>query len=198
MRRFSVRSLMAFVVVLAGFLGALRSADDVSAGATVLVAFAAVATAVMGGLTLRGAERYGWAGFAVFGGGYLAIALGPGLSDTFRPLLCTTALLDYVQSQVEAFSSSRLKSAPAPHVLRGVLVQGIDALEGVGRPDDHPAVASRRKQLAQLQPVRTRFLCAGHSFLAMFAGIGGAAVGRWFYVRRERQAQPQVGTLFKE
>src|SRR6266436_1870509 len=102
MRRFSIRTLMAFVLVSAVGLAALRNASDLWAGMMLLVALAAVGVAVLGAVILRGRERCGWAGFAFFTGGYLALAIAPWLSDTFQAQLGTTHLLRYVHSQVTA------------------------------------------------------------------------------------------------
>jgi hypothetical protein len=104
-RRFSVRSLMALVLMSAVGLAALRNANEVWSGTMLMVAYGAVATAVMATLILRRGERYGWAGFAIFCGGYLAIAIGPLLSDAYRPHLGTTHFLNYVHSQVATDSS---------------------------------------------------------------------------------------------
>ena len=48
MRRFSVRTLMVFVIIFAIGLTALRNGNDVWAGAMLFVALAAVGTAVLG------------------------------------------------------------------------------------------------------------------------------------------------------
>ena len=60
MRRFSVRSLMAFIFVCAIGLAALRNANDLWAGAMLFVALAAFALAVHGAVILRGRERSWW------------------------------------------------------------------------------------------------------------------------------------------
>jgi hypothetical protein len=94
MRRFSIRSVMAFVLVAAICLAALRNANELWAGLMITVAYGAVATALIGALILPDKERYAWAGFAVFSGGYFIISLGPGLDDAFKPYLGTTILLN--------------------------------------------------------------------------------------------------------
>ncbi len=84
MRRFSVRSLMAFIFACAIGLAALRNANDLWAGAMLFVALAAFAVAVLGAVILRGRERSCWLGFALFSGGYLTLTFGPGLSTEIR------------------------------------------------------------------------------------------------------------------
>ncbi len=111
MRRFSIRSPMAFIVVAAIGLAALRNANDLWAGMLLLLALAPVAIAMMGAVILRGGERYWWAGFAFFGGGYLAVAVGPWLSDTFQPQLGTTQVLRHAHDRMMAFASPTLDDA---------------------------------------------------------------------------------------
>lgn len=94
MRRFSIRSLIAFVVVSAVGLAALRNADEPWAGMMLLLVLAAVGVAVLGAVLMNGRERAWWLGFAVFGGGYLVAALCPVRSE-----LATTYLLGYVQGR---------------------------------------------------------------------------------------------------
>jgi hypothetical protein len=71
--------------------------------ATVFVA--AVATFVIGAMTLRAKERCGWAGFAVFSTIYLAAAVASEFSGSFRRLFGPTAALEYVQSKVSGDQS---------------------------------------------------------------------------------------------
>src|ERR1035441_7935872 len=99
MRRISIRSLMALVLVSAVGLAALRNAGDLWAGMLLLGTLAAVGVAVMGAIILRGRERYWWLGFALFSGGYLALALGP-----LQRQLSTTHLLAYIHAKVSRFT----------------------------------------------------------------------------------------------
>ena len=193
MRRFSIRKLMAFVFVSAVGLAGLRNANEVWAGTMLMVAYVAIATAVLGGLILRARQRYGWAGCAVFGGGYLAIAIGPCLSDTFKSQLGTTYLLSYVQSQVAAASSAHELAVRIPQPSRTVLLQRIESLDEVTHKSAHAAF---RKRLAELDATigqrraltpsfslwrslvpspanHDHFLCVGHSLFALFAGMAG-------------------------
>ena len=86
MRRISIRTLMAFVLVSAVGLAALRNASDPWAEMMLLVALVAAGVAVLGAALMRGRERAWWLGFAVFGGGYLAATLrnGPGITSRFQ------------------------------------------------------------------------------------------------------------------
>jgi hypothetical protein len=95
MRRISIRTTMAFVLVVAVGLAALRNANDLWAGSMLLAAMAATGAAILGAILSRGRERAWWLGFALFGGGYLAAAFG-----SIRSELATTVALRYVHSQV--------------------------------------------------------------------------------------------------
>jgi len=169
MRRFSIRSLIALIIVLAVGLAALRDANELWAGMLLLVALAAVGFAVMGAAILRGKERYWWAGFAFFGGGYLALAVGPWPSDTFQPRLGTRHLLRYIYSQL------------TPGELEAVLVL----------PNSHDLVftstPAARLWNSLIAPGTnfTAFERVGHYLFALLAGLVGGMAAAWLYVRRE-------------
>jgi hypothetical protein len=209
MRRFSIRSMMAFVLASALGMAALRNANEFWAGAMIMVALAAVGTAVLGALTLRGAERYGWAGFAVFSGGYLVIAFGPWPSDSSKPQLGTTALLTYVRARAADTLTSPTESLPGLQLRRAQLVQRIETLAAVTRDSFEPAIVALKERLANVDVAIQRaiaggpsaspwralrpgamhvgqFFCVGHSIFSLLAGMVGAAVARGFYARRVR------------
>jgi hypothetical protein len=146
MRRFSIRTLMAFILVAAVGLAALRNANELWAGMMVIVALGAVGVAVLGAVFLRGKERAWWIGFAFFGGGYLALAVGPWLSDTFQPQLGTTHLLRYVHSEVTA-SPPAQGSIAALQQQRADLRLLVKSLMDSG--GDPLAIAALSRQLAR-------------------------------------------------
>jgi hypothetical protein len=209
MPRFSIRSVMAFVLASALGMAALRNANEFWAGAMIMVALAAVGTAVLGALTLRGAERYGWAGFAVFSGGYLAIAVGPWPNDSSKPQLGTTALLTYVRARAADTLTSPTESLPGLQLRRAQLVQRIEKFAAVMRDSSDPALVELKERLANVDVAIQRaiaggpsaspwralrpgamhiahFFCVGHSIFSLLAGMVGAAVARGFYARRVR------------
>jgi hypothetical protein len=209
MRRYSVRKLMALIVVCAVGLAALRNANELWAGIMLTFVFGAVAVSVIGAVILQGNERYGWAGFAVFGGGYLAIALGPVLSDVYKPYLGTTVALSYVQSKVATVSSSTLSTMPTPQMRRDVLVEDlVNRIKIQGNADD-PGIITVKNRIARLDRAIEQkraldaaanrwnsflpgavnsvpFFCVGHCLFGFLAGLVGGTVAVWFYARRER------------
>ncbi len=147
MRRHSIRTLMSFVVVSAVGLAALRGADEIWAGMLLLSDLAAVGAAVLGAAILRGRERAWCAGFAFFGGGYLALTFGPWLSESFEPHLGTTHLLRHLYgrmipspAQTEAeIESLRLSRSELSDQVR----QSVARLAKLRRPG--PSWPSRRR-----------------------------------------------------
>jgi hypothetical protein len=204
MRRFSIRTLMAFVLVFAVGLAALRNANAVWAGAMLLLAFASVGVAVVGMCLMRGRERAWWLGFGVFSGGYLAVAVAPVLSSPFNAYLGTTSLLNSVQLQVATASSTRLGDLVSRRAALAARIELIDR--------DDPTVSQvmnrgaaelakldaiiEEEQSSQLYAKRWQsllpgaaneghFRSVGHSLFALLAGLIGGTVAVWFDARRE-------------
>jgi hypothetical protein len=198
MRRFSVRSLMALVFVCAIGLAAFRGAGDLWGGILLLVALAAIGFAVMGAVILRGLEKYWWAGFAFFGGGYLTLAFGPWLSDTFQPQLGTTHLLEQVRGRMHPSVSLQGDLA----TLEGERDNATAQLARIKRrPANDPArvvteknLAALNKQIATIKPAPThdQFQRVGHSLFALLAGLLGGTLAVWLCVRRNRLDMPEA------
>jgi hypothetical protein len=73
--RFSIAGLMGAVLTAALGLTALRSASETWAGAALLLTCGVLGLAVVGVVSRAADERAWWLGFALFGWGYLALAL---------------------------------------------------------------------------------------------------------------------------
>ena len=202
MRRFSILSIMAFIVVAAIGLAALRNANDLWAGMLLLLALAAVAIAMMGAVILRGGERYWWAGFAFFGGGYLAVAVGPWLSDTFQPQLGTTQVLRHAHDRMMAFASPTLDDAELADLRKRRLELRSVFLQVRGRKESDPSLIATKRALAKVDqqlaaadavPPFDQFRRVGHSLFTLLAGLLGGTVAVWFYMRRERARSGATG-----
>jgi hypothetical protein len=199
MRRISIRTLMAFVLVSAVGLAALRNANELWAGMMLLVAMAALGGAVLGVILMRGRERAWWLGFAVFAGGYLALAFGPWLSDVFQPQLGTTHLLGHLRKLM--FDSDALPLTPSE--ADSLLLQerrleaGLANVKRVARNfSADPAGLAMAKKLQAIQgqltanknagPRYEHFHGVGHSLFTLLAGLVGGTVAVWFWERRKR------------
>jgi hypothetical protein len=193
MRRFSIRTLMAFVLVSAIGLAALRNANELWAGALLLVALAAAGAAVLGAIFLRGREQAWWAGFALFSGGYLVAAICPVQSP-----LATTQMLIYIHPVVTS-SETGPPVYPIFWRQRAQALAKIERLKAEGRGPADAALDSAMKLLANLNtqlagtPNQDEFIRVGHSLLSLLAGLVGGMVARWFCARRERAEARSVG-----
>jgi hypothetical protein len=199
MRRISIRTLMAFILVSAVGLAALRNADEVWAGMMLLLAMVAVGVAILGATLMRGRERAWWLGFAVFGGGYLVAALCPVRSD-----LATTRLLHYViaQSSLQPVIVARTPARNFRMIDGRYDKAALDSFardSGPGIPlidvkDDKVIVLqeppTRWRGILPGTANRDAFVHAGHSVFSLLAGLVGGTLAMWFWRRRERGLRP--------
>jgi heme A synthase len=155
-KRFSIRALMAVIVVVALGLAMVILANDISAGLLLLASVATVCFALMGSIILRGTERVWCAGYVFMGGVYLAVAFDPWLRDRFEGVPGTTQILE------QAFSSIW----PPTEV-------------GTTQSEIAANWIARRSRLAS-------FHRAGQSLFAVLAGLVGGTVAAWLYARRVR------------
>jgi hypothetical protein len=192
MRRTSIRTLMAFVLVSAVGLAALKNAGELWAGIMLLLALAASGVAIIGAAVMQGRERAWWLGFAVFAGLYLTLAIGPWVGDGFRSQLITSHWL--VRLRHALFESN------VPALL--VEMQEIEAELAKLTPATpkfqyDPVVSSLRNSLreiqAQLNANRNaglrydHFQRIGHALFVLLAGLVGGTVALWFWERRTRR-----------
>jgi hypothetical protein len=98
--RFSIARLMALVALIALAFTAMRSGSELWSDAMLTATLASVMTAALGAVCCRGTTRAAWAGFAVFGSGYLTLSFGPWFQAEIRPHLVTTHLLDYLHPRI--------------------------------------------------------------------------------------------------
>ena len=193
MGRISIRGVMAFVVVFAIGLAALRSANEIWGGVMLVVALAAVGVAVVGMIVMRGRERAWWLGFAVFCGGYLLSALSPLGSQ-----ITTTHFLEYVHRKAVGFTVMSFEVSRVDHSSLEYRVSFANGL-GVTRVPDSVANTTDAldlfKTMTPPNPWRTalpgtanhdQFLRVGHCVFALLAGMFGGGVGGWFYARQRR------------
>ncbi|MHB1557833.1 MAG: hypothetical protein ACYC61_10155 [Isosphaeraceae bacterium] len=85
--RFSIARLMGVVILAAMGVAALRQSSEAWAGSMLLITLGAIAIALTGAFTREPAERAGWLGFALFGGGYLALAYATSTPNSTLPTL---------------------------------------------------------------------------------------------------------------
>lgn len=191
MRRFSIRSLMAFIVLAAIGLAALRTASELWAAMMLLLALVSVGVSILGAVLMRGRERAWWLGFAVFGGGYLAVSVGPWVGDAFREQLITTHWIGHLRELMFATNVEYLRQEK----------QEIVAELAKLKPEKpnfqyDPVVATLTNNLRSIESQLTtrrnaglrydHFQRVGQNLFALLAGLMGGTVAVWFWARRER------------
>ena len=198
MRRFSVRALMAVIVGCAVGIAALRNANDWWAGTMLQVALTAVGIAVLGAIFVRGREQAWWLGFALFGGGYLVLAVSPWLINTFQPILCTTHVLRALQSHVVQATSDDEVDLQQWRAKRDELAARLREAESLARSGSDPDVIAGKRALVKWYQQFEAFKDAandeefqqiGHSLFSLLAGLMGGAVAVWFYLRSLHSAR---------
>jgi hypothetical protein len=196
MGRFSIRTLMAFIVGSAIGLAALRNANDRWAKMMFIAALVSIGVAALGGCFLRAKERARWMGEAIFGGGYLVLALTP----SFSYCLGTTQLLDYIHAKVIA---STIATFEVSRFDQDTILFRVASSDGAIHVRKLPygvyRSAPTERLLASMEPANrwrsalpgaanhNQFQRVGHSLFSLLAGLLGGMVGMWFYARRERQ-----------
>jgi hypothetical protein len=92
--RFSIRGLMALIVLLAGAFAALRYPSRFWANAWFSLALAGVTLAIPAAIGSAGGDRAFWSGFAICGWVYFAVSLAPWIHQETSYQLLTTTILD--------------------------------------------------------------------------------------------------------
>lgn len=185
MRRVSIAALMLVVLVCAVAVAALRQASDAWAGGLLMLTLAVLGSAVFGAVYRREGRRAFWLGFAAFGWGYLALAMGPWFAEQVAPKLPTTLLLNYAHAcahpeppdaaywLLSRRLSTRQAGSPNP--------RGLALALGDGTTGSRPAPLSLSLGLAVTGPTNLeQFARIGHCLFALVAAVAGGLIARGF------------------
>jgi hypothetical protein len=113
MRRFSIRMLMAVVVISAVGLAAIRNCSEVWAGAMLSITFFTLICSLLGIAFGRKMRRVYWSGFATLGWGYLFLLYVPWLHEKVGQFLLAPNLFAYLEEVLHANSQGGgLQSLP--------------------------------------------------------------------------------------
>jgi hypothetical protein len=202
MKRFSILRLMGLILVLAVAIAALRDANDVWSTILPLLTLGVIGVALLGVVYSRGKARAGWLGFALFGGVYHLLAMGPWISDQTRPTLPTTRLLDYVHTKVVYGGSSRtvFLNANFTNTSAQGLVYPIPPANYTVTAPSQPQVVmftsnaspAPPSQLLRILPGAANYVPfqrVGHSLAALLAGLLGAWIARRFCRKRTESTE---------
>ena len=180
--RFSIQGLMAFIVIVALGLVALRTPSRIWTNAWYSLAMVSVPLAVSAAVGTVAERRAFWIGFACSGGVYFAFTLAPWVGDEAGHHLITTAVLDLA----------------APHIIenRYLIPAYIMTMNPPAPPVDPSAW-----QVWNLPDFRTSsnrtwsvgyvtlhspplYLRIGHGLFTLIAGLIGGEVARFLHLKR--------------
>jgi hypothetical protein len=209
MRRFTILSLMGLVFGLAVAIAALRNADDTWAGGLLLGTALLIGVMTLGACFRSGRGRAWRLGFAVFSGGYFALAF-LGLSEPNLARLPTSWLLRYVHQRVAppqtfaitftgvgpgtvglgAILSSNVSPGPSANTITTTTTSQLTLANGVGS-----GPPNRWRQLLPGAVNYDAFSVVGHGLFALLAGLLGALLALRARSKQERTsvaASPEV------
>jgi hypothetical protein len=203
--RFSVKTFLIGVAVLAAAFGALESNSELVASLVFTVNLALISFALLGALVARGNARGFWTGFLVFGGMYSLVAFGflfpkqPnygyiwfGYSQTNeRPQLITSRLLD-LYGTLRAPSRSVGDKVSAPWSGGGywpaTIINYQQGRYLVQWQDPSPP---EWVSGGQLQPIARDLERVGHSVFSLLVGFLGGLAALVFF---GQHSTPTAGT----
>jgi hypothetical protein len=199
MRRFTILGLMGLVLGLAVAIAALRNADDYWAGGLMLATALLIGVLTLGAAYHSGRRRAGRLGFAVFAGGYFALAF-LGLSARNLAKLPTSWLLVYVHERVappQPFTTVTLIKSGQPAqgtILTSNVSPGLSANTVMTTKTSLFAVANkvsgdtsaRWRSLLPGAANYEAFSAVGHCLFALLAGLMGMVIARRYQARPAR------------
>ncbi len=194
--RATIGGLMGLVALAGVGAAAIRAGSPAWAGAVFSALMAVLGVALLGTIFARGRLRAFWAGFLMFGGGYLVLVEIPPIAASVRPRLLSSILIErawrWIHPEPEEFEYDLrldgVRSWSGPMVrlensqrdeLRAELPD-IFVVEGrsVSRANDLYSLLIRRPA-ALLGPDRQSFDRIGHGMTAiLLALIGGLVASR--------------------
>ncbi len=187
----TIAGLMAGVLFCGVGIAALRGASPLWDSAVLSLTLAVLGLAILGALFLRGESRAFWGGFAIFGGGYLALTSGPWFAENVGPRLVTTEALGFLHDTLHPQPPLPQTSVLATPY-EAVIARINSAQAGTGEPldvrnhllDPNPmggAMVVFSGPLPTAPTTRVPFQNIGQSLAALvLAVIGGRIAVRFF------------------
>jgi hypothetical protein len=102
MRRFSIRSVMAFIIVAGIGLAAIRIGSAPWSGAMFSITFFTMVCSLLGVALTRGLRRTYWSGFAALGWSYLLLTYAPWLELKVGRFLLAPQLFPYLANVLDS------------------------------------------------------------------------------------------------
>jgi hypothetical protein len=188
--RFTIAGLMGLVVVVVG-AAALRFASELWAGVLLMLTLGVLGAAILAFHERTGSLRSWWRGFALFGWGYLFLAMGPWGSDAIAPHLPTTAGLDALYATMHPSGDNRvvrlrtvIDSFSSTGTTPPRTGSSVIELDVTGAPTSAQPPLVFRFPAANATP--EPFRRVGHCLWALLVACLGGVVGRALHARGER------------
>jgi hypothetical protein len=179
--RFTIAGLIGVITFLGIGLAALREASELWDSGLFTLTLGVLLVAVLLAVHRREDRRAFWAGFALFGWGYMALSLVP----STEPRLLTTRALTYLDAQVPGQVlgfTIRLTESGSGSSINQVLGLAFSpdgrhiAASGQGRVGLWDAKTGRL--LGTMPGTTENFVRIGHSLFALLAAWAGGVVSR--------------------
>jgi hypothetical protein len=177
MRRFSIRSVMAFIIVVGISLAAIRISTAPWSGAMFSITFFTMVCSLLGVALTRGLRRTYWSGFAALGWSYLLLTNAPWLKREVGPYLLAPQLFPYLAEVLDsnAQGGGGLQSVPVgtfgAAATGGAFVGGVGGAGGRYLPD---------------------FIRIGVAIEALLWAFLGGWVARYFASENHEESHPQA------
>jgi hypothetical protein len=177
MRRFSIRSVMAFIVVAGISLAAIRSGSAPWSGTMFSITFFTMVCSLLGVALTRGRRRIYWSGFAALGWSYLLLMYAPWLDLKVGRFLLAPQLFPYLADVLDPDSQSGAGLQSVPLGAFGAAAAGGAFGGGFGG-------AGGRNLLD--------FIRIGVAIEALLWAFLGGWVARYFASRNREDSHPQA------
>lgn len=180
MRRFSIRSVMAFIIVAGISLAAIRIGSAPWSGAMFSITFFTMVCSLLGVALTRGLQRTYWSGFAALGWSYLLLTYAPWLVSKVGPFLLAPQLFPYLADVLDsgAQGGGGLQSVPVGAI--GAAATGGGFGGGFGGPVG--------RNLQSLQA----FIRIGVAIEALLWAFLGGWVACYFASGNREESRPQA------
>jgi hypothetical protein len=183
--RFTIAGLMGLVVVVAVGVAAMRFASETWAGVLLMLTLGVLGAAVLAFHERSGPRRSWWRGFALFGWGYVALALGPWASEVVAPQLPTTAGLDALSARMhpaaKGIDATDTFSLSSSRIISSTVTPNGTTLVAAGTPPRTLVFTG-----AVANPPPASFSRVGHRLWALLVTCVGGGVGRALHASGER------------
>lgn len=168
--RFSLKGLLFAIAVIAFACVALLNATALWACIAFTGTVLVLLTATVGILFRVDESRASYIGASLFGWTYVLFSFGPAFSESTKPLLVSTPILELLYAHVER--EIELHIGPGGAFL--------------DLPEEAEIIQQPRSPYAYRFPIAKQFHTVGHSLFGLLFVTAGGLVARFFYRTKDR------------